>query len=202
MQLVNQNDPILKTSCKDWDFNNPAFDLISFGTELVKFMLQSNGIGLAANQVGVPYRIFAMRGSPQHFVCINPKIVMPGKETVVLEEGCLTYPGLLVKIKRPQHIRVRFNTPNGDVLTKQFTGLTARIFQHELDHLDGVTFYERANRYHREQAFKKWNKNDKILIKAQEPVDTSTNNNIDPKQANTQSWYGASDNRPVYTPYR
>lgn len=186
MQLVSQNDPILKISCKDWDFSNPAFDLISFSKELVKFMRESNGIGLAANQVGVPYRIFAMRGAPENFVCINPKIVMPGEQTVLLEEGCLTYPGLLVKIKRPQHIRVRFNTPNGDVLTKQFTGLTARVYQHELDHLDGIVFYDKANRYHREQAFKKWNRDDKILIKAQE-TSTAVNNNIDPNQSNTST---------------
>ena len=77
---------------------------------------------------------------------------------IVLDEGCLTYPGLYVKIKRPQHVRVRFQTPNGETLTKQFTGMTARIFQHELDHLDGIVFYNKANRYHREQAMRKWKK--------------------------------------------
>jgi peptide deformylase len=68
----------------------------------------------------------------------------------------LTFPGLTVKIKRPQHIRVRFQTPNGDTLTKQFTGMTARIFQHEIDHLDGIVFYNRANRVHRDTALEKW----------------------------------------------
>jgi peptide deformylase len=119
-------------------------------------MYEYNGLGLAANQVGEPYRIFAMRGQPENFVCFNPKIVQPSEMEVVLEEGCLTYPGLLVKIKRPQHIRVRFQMPNGDTITKQFTGMTARVFQHEMDHLDGIVFFNRANRYHKELAFKKW----------------------------------------------
>jgi len=158
MNLVDAKDPILKTKCEEFDFINPPFDPIEFSKDLIKFMYDNNGLGLAANQVGVPYRIFAMRGAPENFVCFNPKIVLPSTEQVILEEGCLTYPGLLVKIKRSQHIKVRFRTPNGETLTKTFTGMTARIFQHELDHLDGIEFFSRANKYHREQAFKKWKK--------------------------------------------
>ena len=158
MNLVNANDPILKNKCDNFDFNNPPFDPIEFAKDLVKHMYDWNGIGLAANQVGVPYRIFAMRGQPENFVCFNPRIVQPSEMQIVLDEGCLTYPGLYVKIKRPQHVRVRFQTPNGETLTKQFTGMTARIFQHELDHLDGIVFYNKANRYHREQAMRKWKK--------------------------------------------
>lgn len=158
MNLVDAKDPILKTKCEEFDFINPPLDPIEFSKNLIKFMYDNNGLGLAANQVGVPYRIFAMRGAPENFVCFNPKIVLPSSEQVILEEGCLTYPGLLVKIKRSQHIKVRFRTPNGETLTKTFTGMTARIFQHELDHLDGIEFFSRANKYHREQAFKKWKK--------------------------------------------
>lgn len=165
MKLVPPNDPVLTTPCQPFDFSNPPFDPIEFSKELVKFMYDNNGIGLAANQVGVPYRIFAMRGQPENFVCFNPKLVQPSEMTVELEEGCLTYKGLLVKITRPQHVRVRFTTPNNDVLTKQFTGMTARVFQHELDHLDGVVFYNRANRFHREQALKKWRNGDKFEMK-------------------------------------
>lgn len=158
MQLVKSDDPILTTPCQPFDFLNPPFDPIEFAKELVAFMYENNGIGLAANQVGVPYRVFAMRGQPENLVCYNPKIIMPGAEEVTLEEGCLSYPGLLVKVKRPQHIRVRFHLPNGDTDTRQFTGLTARIFQHELDHLDGIRYYNRASRFHREKALAKWRK--------------------------------------------
>lgn len=155
LKLVDQHDPILNTVCSGFDFSNPPFDPIEFAQKLVKCMYDSNGIGLAANQVGIPYAVFALRGQPENFVCYNPKIVSVSDDTVLLEEGCLSYPGLLVKIKRPQHIRVRFQTPNGDTLTKQFTGMTARIFQHEMDHLNGTVFYNRANKFHRDQAFRK-----------------------------------------------
>jgi peptide deformylase len=133
-------------------------DPVELAKKLVKTMYEKNGVGLAANQVGLPYRVFSMRASPENFVCFNPKIVQPSEMEIVLEEGCLTYPGLLVKIKRPQHIRVRFTTPNGDTLTKQFTGLSARVFQHEMDHINGEIFYNKANRFHRDQALRKWKK--------------------------------------------
>jgi len=158
MQLVDRNDPILTKKCDEFDFINPPFDPVEFSIELIKFMYDRNGVGLAANQVGIPYRVFALRGSPENFVCFNPKIVGVSEADVILEEGCLTFPGLYVKIKRAQHLRVRFTTPNGDTLTKQFTGMTARIFQHEMDHLDGIIFYNKANRFHREQALRKWKK--------------------------------------------
>lgn len=158
MELVHHASEILTQPCKIFDFENPPFDPIEFSKDLVKTMYDNNGIGLAANQVGVPYRIFAMRAAPENFVCFNPRIVQPSEAEIVLEEACLTFKGLQVKVKRPQHVRVRFQTPNGETLTKQFTGISARIFQHELDHLDGIVFYNRANRYHREQAMKKWKK--------------------------------------------
>lgn len=165
LKLVEQNDPILTNECSNFDFNNPPMDPIDLAQSMVKFMYDNNGIGLAANQVGIPYRVFSMRGDPENFVCFNPKLVQPSTMEVTLEEGCLSYPGLLVKIKRPQHIRCRFTLPNGEVLTKQFTGMTARIFQHELDHLNGIVFFNRANRYHRDKALKKWRNGEKYEMK-------------------------------------
>jgi peptide deformylase len=122
---------------------------------MVNLMHEKTGIGLAANQVGLPYRVFSLRASPENLVCFNPRIVNSSNETTILEEGCLTYPGLWVKIKRPKEVRVRFQLPNGDTRTETFKGLTARAFQHEMDHLNGILFYNRANKYHREIAFKR-----------------------------------------------
>jgi len=154
-ELVNKQDPILYKPTQRFNFTDSPFDPIEFSKEFIKFMYESKGIGLAANQVGIPYSVFAMRGDPENFVCFNPRIVQPSHEEIILEEGCLTYPGFYVKIKRPRHIRVRFNTPNGDVLTKQFTGMTARIFQHEYDHLQGTPFFLRASRVSLEMALKR-----------------------------------------------
>lgn len=155
---MDLDDNHLLEKCKIFDFSNPPFDPVEFSQELVKTMYEKNGLGIAANQVGVPYRIFAMRGSPENFVVFNPKIVWESDKQVILEEGCLSYPGLIVKIKRPEFIRVRFNTPNGDTLTKQFIGMSSRIFQHEYDHLIGKRFYDRANKFHKDQAMRKWKK--------------------------------------------
>ena len=68
MNLVKHNDPILITQCQPFNFQEPPFDPVDFSRELVKFMYDNNGIGLAANQVGVTYKIFAMRGEPENFV--------------------------------------------------------------------------------------------------------------------------------------
>lgn len=157
MHLVNQNHLLLKTSIEAFDFNNPPIDPEELAQNLVDKMRAENGIGLASNQVGLPYRAFAMEGEPA-YVCFNPKIVMPGSECIFLEEGCLTFPGLYVKVKRPRDIKVRFQGPDGETYTKTFTGMSARIFQHELDHLDGICMLQRANSIHREQATKKWKK--------------------------------------------
>jgi len=85
---------------------------------------------------------------------INPKIIDVSSEMVTLEEGCLSHPNLFVKIKRPKFIKVRFTHPDGTTETKKFDGITARVFQHEMDHLNGILHTKRANRYHLDQAKK------------------------------------------------
>lgn len=158
-RLVDKNHPALTTPTKQFDFLSPPFEPIDFAQRMVKFMYEQNGIGLAGNQLGIPYSVFCMRGSPENFVCFNPIIVWYSDAMVELEEGCLTYPGLFVKIKRPQHIRVRFYTPNGDILTKKFTGMTARIFQHEYEHLQGKRYIDNISKLKLDMALKKAKKN-------------------------------------------
>jgi len=143
----------LTTKCEDFDFTNPSVDPIVLAQDLVKLMRDLGGLGLAANQCGITYRVFAMRGEPNR-VLYNPKIVNLSKEEIALEEGCLSFPGLFVRIKRPRHAKIRYTQPNGETLTEQFTGISARVIQHEIDHLDGILFFNRAHRYHRERALK------------------------------------------------
>jgi peptide deformylase len=163
MELVKADDPILKTKCENFNFQDPQVDPIQLAQEMVKFVYDNNGVGITANQLGLPLRVFAMRAFPENFVCFNPKIVQASEQQVVLEETSLSHKGLIVKIKRPQHVRVRFSLPNGETRTDTFTGLSARIFQHCLDFLDGKEYYNRANAYHKEQAFKRWKKDEHIL---------------------------------------
>jgi len=152
--LVDKNNDILYQKTERFDFTNPPIDPSELAHILAQTMIVNNGIGLAAPQVGLPYRSFVMGGNPI-FCCFNPVIVDTSSEQIYLEEGCLTFPGLIVKVKRPKMIRARYTEPNGQTVTKKFIGMTARVFQHELDHLNGILFTQRANSYHLEKAKKK-----------------------------------------------
>lgn len=154
LDLVPKDHSLLTTKLEPFDFTNPPTDPIQLAKDLTETMIAKNGIGIAANQCGLPYRVFAIRSNPV-FVCFNPKIVDTSTEEIYLDEGCLTYPNYYVKIKRPKKIKVRFTMPNGMTETKVFEGITARIFLHEYDHLDGILFMSRATLYHRQQAEKK-----------------------------------------------
>jgi peptide deformylase len=151
LTLVPRNDPILQEKLPRFDFLNPDIDPVQLAVDLTETMLSCNGIGLAANQVGLRHRVFVIKSAPV-LACFNPVVVDHGEDFVTREEGCLSFPGLFVKIRRPQVIRVRYTQPNGETITRVFQDLTAQIFQHELDHLDGIVFTKRASRIHLEQA--------------------------------------------------
>lgn len=136
LKLVPYDDPILRTPMPRFDFNNPPFDPSEFAVALVKVMRDNNGLGLSANQVGVRVSCFALVGDP-NLVCYNPFIVGTGDEEVILEEGCLSYPNLFVKVKRKKNVKLRFTMPNGETTTRVFSGLTARVVLHEYDHIMG-----------------------------------------------------------------
>lgn len=152
--IVKYPHPILSTATEEFDFTNPPGDPVELATLLLNVMNNHKGIGLSANQLGIPYRVFVMRGSPENFACFNPSIVHYSPEVESNDEECISYPGVKVKVKRSLSVRLRFQTPSGNLITQKFDGLTARVIQHEMDHLDGIPFINRANRYHRDKAMK------------------------------------------------
>jgi len=154
LQLVDENDPILKQGTEEFDFSNPPIDPVILYRNLGKTLIEHNALGLAAPQCGLLYRAFVMRAENVIGV-FNPKVLDVSSETVILEEGCLSFPGMVLKVKRPKRIRVRYTEPDGNVVTRVFDGMSARCFLHEKDHLDGHIMHEKANRYHLEQAKKK-----------------------------------------------
>ena len=148
------NNDLLKTKMEYFDFSNPPTDPIELAKLLSQNMLDKNGIGLAANQLSLPYNVFVVKSNP--IICaFNPRIVHTSEEEVVMEEGCLSFPNLRVEVKRPVTIKLRFTMPNGETVTNEYTGLTSRVIQHEIDHLNGILFYERATKFHRDRAFRK-----------------------------------------------
>ncbi|CAB5220983.1 Def N-formylmethionyl-tRNA deformylase [uncultured Caudovirales phage] len=152
--IATYPDPSLTTPTNEFDFINPPEDPAEIATTLMQVINNMSLISISANQLRLPYRAFVLRGAENNIVCFNPKIVYSSEESELLDEACPSFPGVTVKVKRSKEIRVRFQTPTGVTSTHTFSGLTARAFQHELDHLDGVLFYNRANRYHREKALK------------------------------------------------
>jgi len=152
--IIKYPDPILSKPVVNFNFDYPPESTADIALRLLSVMNDNNLISLSANQLGLPYRVFCMRGHPENLVCFNPKIVHLSNETRLMEEACLSFPGITAKIKRSNEIRVRFQTPSGAIVTKKFEGMTAKTFQHEMDHLNGVLFFNRANRYHREKALK------------------------------------------------
>jgi peptide deformylase len=152
--IVKYPHSILSTPAEEFHFANPPGDPVELSTLLIKIMNDHKGIGLSANQLGIPFRVFVLKGSPENFACFNPSIVYYSPEVESNDEECISYPGVKVKVKRSLSVRLRFQTPSGTLVTQKFDGLTARVIQHEMDHLDGVPFINRANRYHRDKAMK------------------------------------------------
>lgn len=149
--LVECTDPILKKPTDEFDFDNPPTDPLELACNLAETMLEEGGIGIAANQCGLPYRVFILNAD-EIIPCFNPRIVDVSEEQIYLEEGCLSFPGLYVKIKRPRRVKIRYTEPNGNVVTRVFDGITARAVLHEMDHLDGIVHTQRASKIHLNQA--------------------------------------------------
>ena len=171
--LVAANDEILNTPLENFDMKNPPVDPEELAKELVGHMRHFGGIGLSANQLGLPYKVFTMEGDPA-FVCFNPRITAYAGEEVAMDEGCLSYPGLYIKKKRPEIIRCRFFTPNGNSVVRKFTGMSSRIFQHEMEHMEGGNFLEGISKLkldmakkRQEKLLRKVQKQRKLLMKAE-----------------------------------
>lgn len=103
-------------------------------------MKQFGGIGLSANQCGVFERVFIIGTDDFEMVCINAKITKVSENMVKENEGCLSFPGLYIKIPRNETIDVEYTTEKGEVKKQTLTGITARCFLHEYDHMFGVKF--------------------------------------------------------------
>src|SRR6478752_10022171 len=111
LPLVKDDLVQLTKPSEDFDFETQALNPSQLARDLVDTMYESNGLGLAACQVGLPYRVFAMRGSPENLVLFNPKIVQLSSDFIKLEETSLSFPGLIVEINRPKSLRMRFTGP-------------------------------------------------------------------------------------------
>ena len=113
---------------------------------MVETMKHYGGIGLSANQCGLAIRMFVFGDNKHYIPCFNPRITAYSDKKIPIEEGCLTYPGLFVKIYRPEWVTVTFEDENRELHEETFRDLLARVFQHEYDHMEGIDFRSLAGR--------------------------------------------------------
>lgn len=142
--LVSEQNPILKEICSPWDWDIDG-EIADLGHRMLKTMFENNGIGLAAPQIGVNKCVFVMGNPVQSFICVNPEIVS-GNGNIKGEEGCLSFPGLWLHVNRFESIIVKYYDILGKQHEREFSGLMARVFQHEFDHLNGVCFVNRVSK--------------------------------------------------------
>jgi peptide deformylase len=148
LTIVKHPNPILDERMPEFDFDNPITDPAQLEKDMIETMLEKGGIGLAANQVGVKTRMFVM-GHPKYRdhaqAFFNPVIAGVTDDTLEEEEGCLSFPNIYVKIKRPRGVLVRFQNSKGETQEAEFFGTECRCFLHEFDHLEGITYKDRLS---------------------------------------------------------
>ena len=145
-------DPVLKsraTPVKDFDGS-----LERLAQDMLRIMRENEGVGLAANQTGRLKRIFVAAYEDQEFVVINPMVEWSSESTEKDEEGCLSLPGTRVEIERPYAVTVSGKDTSGTTVRLEAEGLLARIFQHEIDHLNGVLILDRTDLESRKRAMR------------------------------------------------
>ena len=150
LKILKYPDPILRKKSEEIKEITPDIKGLVF--DMAETMVKNQGIGLAAPQVGELKRIIVVHlikdrsaqekaaTNPQIF--INPKIIKKSMEVAVDEEGCLSFPGLFLKIKRAKEVEIEALNERGEIIHLKAVGLAARVLQHEIDHLDGILFFD------------------------------------------------------------
>lgn len=145
MELVKAPDQRLRIHTKPVKKITPG--LIKILKDMIKLTKTFNdpeGVGLASTQVGLSESFFVAKNGQKFMIVINPKIISGSKKTKAYFEGCLSIPGTWGEVKRHLSIKVSYQDETGKTITKILRGLLAHIFQHEIDHLNGILFSEKV----------------------------------------------------------
>ena len=145
-------DPVLKSRATPVKVFDDSLERLS--QDMLATMREHEGVGLAANQVGRLKRILVAAIEDEEYVIVNPEIEARSEETAKETEGCLSIPGIQVGVERPTAITISGSDVSGNPVRLEATDLLARVFQHEVDHLDGVTILERTDRESRKAAMR------------------------------------------------
>ena len=157
LDLLPEDHPVLHQEPLTWIFDPPQADPKLMYEIMLENMVYHHGLGLSANQIGMPVKVFAMRidESDNAIVCFNPEIIEESEEMITMEEGCLSFPLLYLKKKRPETLSVKYQKADGDFIDAHCEGLAARVFHHEMDHMKGKTFLDGVSKLFLQAARKK-----------------------------------------------
>lgn len=152
-QMIPPNSEMLSKVLPKYNFTQEERD--SLATDLIETCIAYRGLGLSANQVGIEKRAFCIMHGDYKELFFNPEIVSYSEETNLLEEGCLSYPGVFVVVKRSAKVTIKYEDVSGQPREQTFSGLTARIVQHEYDHMEGKNYLDQVSLMKKALAFKK-----------------------------------------------
>ena len=140
-ELIGEKDPYLREVPEEYTFEKSMeYEPEELKNILIENMEHYVGYGLSANQLGIPYKVFALIKDGDPIICFNPEVKEYSEETEYVKEGCLTFPGLWFAVERASGVSVMYYDENGEGKYGIFGGLSARIFQHEMEHMDGELF--------------------------------------------------------------
>jgi peptide deformylase len=165
--LVPENHPALYEVLPEFDFVNPPVSPNEFASTLVETCKLNKGLGLSANQCGFKHRVFVMGAGDEYVAFFNPKVISLSDEMSLMDEGCLSYPLLSLRISRPKEIMVEYQDFNGEIRSTKLVGISARCFLHELDHMNGIVYTSRVKPLAFQVAMKKRDKLFKMVKKMQ-----------------------------------
>jgi peptide deformylase len=160
LELLKFNDPFLRRVPAPFRFEDMdkhgGLDPKEIKERLLKVMYRDGGVGLSANQVGINAACFVMGDKASAFekIFINPKIIGVGDEQESIKEGCLSFPGLYLMVKRPKKCAIQYWDEEGEELVEEYQGVSARVILHEFDHMLGQNFTMRVSQLKLERAFK------------------------------------------------
>lgn len=148
LKIVAEPDPILRQHASAIDFSTwDPVELRKLADDMIETMKKAPGVGLAAPQIGKSIRLIVVERTPEPLALINPEIIKHSLRRHTLEEGCLSVPGKYGLIKRYRSVSVRAQTLDGKPFKLEAKGFLAQIFQHEIDHLNGVLYIDKAVKF-------------------------------------------------------
>lgn len=147
MKLLYYPNKFLDKQLAEVDIENIDFDPKELKNEMADIMLSTNGIGLSASQVGVDKRVFIMGNNREDLaIVINPQIIQYTEARVLDVEGCLSFPNIYLTVQRPKELLVSYYNEQLEQVTDHVVDHSARVFMHEFDHLNGITFKDRVTK--------------------------------------------------------